>query len=806
MKKKSLKRILLFLLTVAMIVLQMTTAFASETIPAETEGYEVSFVTDGHAAVDIYYTQDYTSPSEENVNTAFARSSSTGMIDTSGDGQVNFMVHVEEGYELASVTANQNYKNLKDSSETGIEGLYRLTKITGKVAVTVVTQKKDTDSVINDSIVINEIESNGDITDWVEIYNKSTEAVDISGWYIMDDNNNRLNDNKTFPLPEGTILEPGGFYVFDQYINFDFGLGAPDEVNLYDSTNTLVEKYSWGEHADGVYARVPDGTGNFIETGVSTKGTVNSTETSEEPDFSDAVAWPGSDRMTTYDKDVTMFKTDSSGLDFYKGQLYCIDNKNGTFWVMDVNKDGSMDYADGFTASGKNLAFIADKNNPAASNPDTEGITVDSEGNAYAAAERDNNNKNVNYNVIMKFNPWEEGPVVTALQEWDITKLLPDVPANTGIEAVEWVSGAEVEGKLFDRNTGAPFQMEDYPNAAAAGVFFVALEYNGHVYAFVLNEDSTAQMIADINPGIGGAMALDYDSYEGILWVGADNGYGNISAQIVLNGSEAPDITLVKPPADMDVTRNNEGFAIAGAEYSVDGLRPVYHFMDGKNTGVLTISYLYCDYRQEHIHVEEVVEGKLPGCTEEGLTDGIRCSECGEWITLQEKLPAAGHTDVNEDGICDVCGEKLFEDVKYKIIEGAGSIWRKGSAEGLTIASDADIEKFKNIMIDDRVINSASYTLVPGSTRITLHAAYLETLSDGSHSIVIQSSDGAARTQFSILERAAAGNSSGPKPESTTVSSAPKTGETKDIGIWLACMISAMGVIFVCVIRKRKRL
>ena len=46
-------------------------------------------------------------------------------------------------------------------------------------------------------------------------------------------------------------------------------------------------------------------------------------------------------------------------------------------------------------------------------------------------------------------------------------------------------------------------------------------------------------------------MALDYDSYKGILWVGADDGYGNISAQIVFNGTDKPAVNLVNPPAEM---------------------------------------------------------------------------------------------------------------------------------------------------------------------------------------------------------------------------------------------------------------
>lgn len=589
-------------------------------VNAAEEFYQVNFLTDEHATVDVYYGKDYTGkPNAENVTKTEARSN--GVIDTTGDGQVNFRVNIEDGYELVSVSADTNYKNLKGSDDIGVEGVYRLTKITGTVNVTIKVQSQKQTTGNREDIVLNEIESNGDTTDWVEIYNKGTLPVDISGWYITDDNTNRLDKKKTTPLPEGTILNPGEYLVFDQYVNFDFGLGAPDEVNLFDAAGVLVEKYSWSVHAQGVYARVPDGTGNFTDTAVSTKGAANQTANIVKPTYPNAVAWPGSDKVITYDEGISMFKSDSSGLDFYKGQLYCINNKNGTFWVMDVEKDGKLNYADGFTAEGKNLAFLADAADPASSDPDAEGITVDNAGNAYAAVERDNHNKNVNYNVILKFDPWADGPVVVASKEWNITNVLPDVPANAGIEAVEWVSNEELEGKLFDRNTGDVYHASSYPDAAEDGIFFVALENNGHVYALALKEDGTSQIIADIDPGIGGAMALDYDAYEGILWVGADDGYGNISAKISFNGTASPEITLVNPPAGMDVTRNNEGFAIAEPEYTVNGLRPVYHFMDGVNSGVLTISYMHCDYQE----------------------------------------PEHKHTDNNQDGFCDECGAAMPE-------------------------------------------------------------------------------------------------------------------------------------------------
>ena len=215
----------------------------------------------------------------------------------------------------------------------------------------------------------------------------------------------------------------------------------------------------------------------------------------------------------------------------------------------------------------------------------------ETKGNWYSEKwQYDNNNNKVNANWILQFDPWADGPTVVASAEWNITALLPDVPANAGIEAAEWVSNEFVAGKLFDDNTGAPFNPENYPKATANGVFFVAFEKNGHVYAFVLNNDGSAQRIADIDPGIGGAMALDFDTYENTLWVAADDGYDNMTAKINFNGTNTPKVTLVKPAAGIDIARNNEGFAIADPEYTIEGLRPVYHFMDGATSGDLTIS------------------------------------------------------------------------------------------------------------------------------------------------------------------------------------------------------------------------
>ena len=56
-----MKRIISLLLALTLLLGVMPTAFAVET------GYKVTFAADEHATVDVYNTQDYTTPSSTNV-------------------------------------------------------------------------------------------------------------------------------------------------------------------------------------------------------------------------------------------------------------------------------------------------------------------------------------------------------------------------------------------------------------------------------------------------------------------------------------------------------------------------------------------------------------------------------------------------------------------------------------------------------------------------------------------------------------------------------------------------------------------
>lgn len=631
---KNVRKTIAMLLTMVLVLGIQVDVMAAGTAD---EGYKVTFVSD-HATIDVYYTQDYTSPDEMNVEAAYARSSSTGEIDTSGSGQVNFKVTADEGYTIKSVSADANYKNLKGQEDTGVENLYRLTKITGEVTVTVTTVDS---AMTENSIKINEVNSSPD--DWVEIINIGNETVDLSG-YEMKDN----SDDHSWKFTDGTTIEAGEILLVDAHkagliyndttsefvpgeFQDAFGLGSGDSVRLYDNTGSLLDSYLWTEHASyegdaakASYGRYPDGTGSFVlmpETPGEPNGEPLTEDTSGDDDSItdrlNAIDWPGADYVTVSD---FVFLEDSSGLDFANGKLYAIDNGTATLWVIDVAKDGTMSFAKGYE-NGKQIRYQKDADNASAAGPDTEGVTVDGNGYVYAASERDNGEKGVNYNSLLMVDPNAEGSCLVAMQEWDLTDLLPAVSANMGIEAVEWVSNANVQGVLYDENTQAGFDASNYPNAISGGIFFVALEDNGHAYAFVLNDDGTATMIADIDSGIGGAMALDFDTYENVLWIAADNGYGNISAKVSLNGTSKPDITYVAPAKELDSTANNEGFAIADAEYTVDGLRPVYHFTDGVKKGALSITYLNCDYKGNPDSSDEKDDPNTGGTVDDGKGD-----------------------------------------------------------------------------------------------------------------------------------------------------------------------------------------
>lgn len=78
-------------------------------------------------------------------------------------------------------------------------------------------------------------------------------------------------------------------------------------------------------------------------------------------------------------------------------------------------------------------------------------------------------------------------------------------------------------------------------------------------------------------------------------------------------------------------------------------------------------------------HAEEIIAGKAATCTETGLTEGKRCSACGVILTAQETIPAMGHQyktsliapTATSKGYtkhtCMVCGDSYKDNWKDKL-------------------------------------------------------------------------------------------------------------------------------------------
>ncbi|RXZ72966.1 lamin tail domain-containing protein [Agromyces albus] len=499
---------------------------------------------------------------------------------------------------------------------------------TGGFALAEVTPGEPNTCVLPD-VAVNEVESNGDVTDWVEIVNTGAEPVDLSGWTLIDSDPIGHAADVT-PVAAGITLDPGAFFVFDGGQHFSFGLGGNDVATIRNAAGLTVVEYGWPDHAAVTWARCPDGTGDFADAAVATKSQSNACgDDPGDPGDPEVEAWPGAADVTVLDEE-TMFLEDSSGLDTQDTAegtfLWAVDNGTGTFWKLVANADGSVVFADGWE-EGKRARFQRDADDVDAAGPDAEGITVDADGRVYLGSERDNSDKAVNQNVVLEVDPDEPGPDVVADQEWDLTASLPQVAANTGIEAVEWVSDAALAGLLVDQSTGAPYVPADYPGHGD-GLFFVAVEDNGFVYAYALGADGSIDQVASIDPGLGGVMALDYDTVLGELWAVCDNGCEGLAARIAFTGAE-PTIVHVARPAGMP-NLNNEGFATSPPSLSSIATEPAVMSGSIDAASFARATVLAADAAATVRPVWWFADGEQPGALRAGTLPGAAVTTPGE--------------------------------------------------------------------------------------------------------------------------------------------------------------------------------
>ena len=422
------------------------------------------------------------------------------------------------------------------------------------------------------AVRINEVESSGGVPgDWIELYNAGPVPTDVSGWVVRDN-----QSTNTYSIAAGTTIAAGAYLVLDE-AQLGFGLGASDQARLFAADGTtLLDSYTWTAHATTTYGRCVNGTGAFTTTSEATKGAANRC-----PGEIVYNLWPGATTVATADLSNT-FGSNMSGLSLQavsgqpKGVLWAVKNGPGTLYRL-ANVNGVWTPNSSRTWTGGKALRYPD----GTGDVDAEGVVVRGSW-AYVSAERNNAVSGISRNSILRFNVGTaSGATVTATREWNITADLPVVGANLGAEGIAFVPNAYlVANGFYDDSKGRTYVPADYPNSEG-GLFLVAVEANGMVYAYALDHVTGGYTrVASFAGGFSGAMDVSFDAELGQLWVVCDDTcQGRTTVHKIDTQVGSPTrgrfviATRFERPAGMPNT-NNEGFTFGPLSSCVGGQRP----------------------------------------------------------------------------------------------------------------------------------------------------------------------------------------------------------------------------------------
>jgi hypothetical protein len=462
------------------------------------------------------------------------------------------------------------------------------------------------------AIKVNEVTSANDAPykDAYELVNTGDTAIDVATWKQADSTSNPVALN----APNGTVVPARGYLV----LLSNQGLSSEgDSVKLYlaDGT-TIVDTVGWGngDAQPGSWSRCVDATGAFAHTATASWGVSNAeacagtiiapsdpgtgtpvncqTEAASNSGaaLAGGIAWPGSQDWKVSDNECQFVTPisgqDVSGLDIDPTDANVMWAAKNKSWLYRLVKQGDLwvpDTANGW-AAGKAIVFPS-----GAGQPDSEGITVGPDGFLYVTTERDNTASGVPLDSVLRFDPNASGATLTPTTQWLLTADLAGTigvgDANLGFEGITWVPDSYLTGNAFvDQSTGDAYDPTDYPGHGT-GLYFTALEKNGHLYAYALNADGTFKRIAVIDTGLPLIAETQWDPDEKRVWAVADNSVGGSSTLLKIDdkGAFAVDRIYNRPTGLPDY--NLEGFAIAPDSTCVDGTKEVIRADDGNNGG-----------------------------------------------------------------------------------------------------------------------------------------------------------------------------------------------------------------------------
>lgn len=93
-----------------------------------------------------------------------------------------------------------------------------------------------------------------------------------------------------------------------------------------------------------------------------------------------------------------------------------------------------------------------------------------------------------------------------------------------------------------------------------------------------------------------------------------------------------------------------------------------------------------------------------------------------------------------------------------QMLDGGGQEYDLADAQMLTFRTSAPYDSFKEVKVDNEIVDPDNYTVTEGSTIVTFNEEYSKTLSVGEHLIEIVSTGGEVSAEFTVVNTSGSGS------------------------------------------------
>lgn len=246
-----------------------------------------------------------------------------------------------------------------------------------------------------------------------------------------------------------------------------------------------------------------------------------------------------------------------------------------------------------------------------------------------------------------------------------------------------------------------------------------------------------------IAPNINGYKPFTFSSYSA-TFLGGTTGMYNINYigtfENPIGSATIENISFENSNLEIDIQYTEK-------DYEVSGI-----IKDSKtNTGIKATLLLKDENGAE---IGETVANENGEYTFEGIKSGvykIEVSFIGYEDGVIENITVINENIVNNEITLkpDLPTDKPMQ-IKPEIIEGANQVILEG-AEG-KFRSNANINEFVKVLLDNMEVSPDNYLLKEGSIIIILKSDYIKSLDAGKHTLSIISTNGSADTEFTVAK------------------------------------------------------